>query len=91
MAGDGETVDADSGLVREPVVSAPEVPQVTIGRIVQYVTLDGNLVPAIICRSRFEGGIVDLQVFHYDRGIELARGVVQGDGTAPETWCWPRR
>lgn len=65
---------------------------VTIGRIVHWVTLDGEVIPGIVTRVRNgDLGVVDLQVFHYNRGIELAQGAYQGDGTQPGTWFWPPR
>ena len=88
MAGDGETVDENAAVVREPGVGEVTV---TIGRIVHFVTLDGDVVPAIVTRTRIAPGLVDMQVFHFNRGIELATSVPQGDGTAPNTWFWPRR
>lgn len=63
---------------------------VTIGRIVHWVTLDGEVIPGIITRVRnAESGLVDLQVFHFNRGVELAQMASQGDGQEPGTWFWP--
>lgn len=75
-----------------PVERAVDVTEVTIGRIVHYRTLDGHDVPAIVTRTRPNSGVVDLQVFHFNRGVELATAVVQSDvGGLPETWHWPTR
>lgn len=69
--------------------STPTPP--SIGRIVHYITLDEHPVPAIITRTRPTSGVVDLQVFHYNRGCELATSVEQSDGMMVGTWCWPPR
>lgn len=66
-------------------------PVVTIGRIVHYRPLDGEPVPAIVVRTRRDSTVVDLQVFHYNRGVELQTLVEQGDSTTTHAWHWPPR
>ena len=64
-------------------------PEAGIGRIVNYLSADGDILPAMVCRARPTVNRVDLQVFHYNRSVELVQGVEQSDGFQPETWFWP--
>lgn len=87
-----QTSAADSAPApSDPAPSQPQVPAISMGRIVIVRDHHGRAAPAIVVTVK-ENGTIDAQLFRADHAVHAAEGLDQVDpaGTA-RGWFWPQR